>query len=273
MHGTTSALRIPRLHEPARNARTPLATARHYWHARRRDRSIAGVLGRAGPAQRGLNAAWYVDTTLDYDSPDLERFFATGRRIVAEALEGAPGLPAARRLAVEIGCGLGRVCRPLAEQFDSVIGLDIAPEMVVRARRLVAEPNVSFVVCSGEDLQPLGSASADLVLSFTVFQHLSDPQLVCNYVAEIGRVLAPGGLAVLQWNGQRFPGWWALQRRIADLRYRAGIGDDQRGRQAAEFLGSRIPVATMRRWLGQAGLRVLATKGEGTLFSWVWATR
>ena len=77
------------------------------------------------------NAVWYVDTSTDYHAPDMGRFFATGQAIADEALSG-PVAPAGRALAVEIGCGLGRVCQALAARFDAVVGIDLSPEMLSR---------------------------------------------------------------------------------------------------------------------------------------------
>ena len=90
------------------------------------------------------NAVWYVDTSLSYEGPDMDRFFETGRRIVSEALDGSPVPLPGTGTAVEIGAGLGRVCRALADRFDRVVGLDVSPEMVERARGLVDDPRVSF---------------------------------------------------------------------------------------------------------------------------------
>src|SRR4051794_26873835 len=61
-----------------------------------------------------VNAPWYVDTSLSFDEPDMERFFESGREIVSVALESAPVAPPSNGLAVEIGSGLGRMCVALA---------------------------------------------------------------------------------------------------------------------------------------------------------------
>src|SRR3954465_15768526 len=77
-----------------------------------------------------LNPAFYVDTSLDYDNPDMEQFLETGRRVVRIALDDPPAVaPAQLRSAVEIGCGMGRICLALRERFDAVVGYDISAEM------------------------------------------------------------------------------------------------------------------------------------------------
>ena len=40
--------------------------------------------------------------------------------------------------AVEIGCGLGRITRPFAENFLEVHGVDVSAEMIERARQQLA---------------------------------------------------------------------------------------------------------------------------------------
>ena len=221
-----------------------------------------------------LNAAWYVDTTVDWDAPDMERFFETGRRIVAEALDGtSPSVtpPAGQALAVEIGSGLGRVCAALSERFDRVVGIDVATGMVSRAHELVARPNVTFEVGDGTSLRPLPDACADLVLSFTVFQHVLRPSVIEGYLAEAARVLRPGGLLVFQWNSTTGTTRWWLRRSLLDVLQRTGLRRQERDTNAAAFLGTTLSVARVRRSLGRVGLQLLDVRGAGTLFTWAWA--
>lgn len=241
-----------------------------------------GGTGRAGSAMRmrayweaaaQRNAAWYVDTSLDYDAPDMELFWGSGERTVAEALDGAPAAPAGTGLAVEIGSGLGRMCRALSRRgFTEVIGVDVSPTMVARARELVDEPGVRFELGDGATLGAVGSGSADLVLTFTVFQHIPDEQLIAGYLHEAARVLRPGGVLVAQWNGTGGARRWAVRRALLS----SGPGRrrpsaDRYGREVAEFLGSRVPVPRMRELVAGAGLELTGLRGEGTLFSWLWA--
>jgi SAM-dependent methyltransferase len=218
------------------------------------------------------NAAYYVDTSLDYDAPDMAAFFATGEVVVREALDG-PVSPAGRGRAVEIGSGLGRVCRALASRFDEVVGVDISPEMVRQARALVADPRVTFVVGDGTSLAPLADGSADLVLTFTVFQHIPDATVIEGYVVEAGRILRPGGVLVAQWNNTPHATWWRLRRGVLAALQRTGLHRERRGRNASAFLGSRVSRRRMERALDVAGLELQRCRGEGGLWAWLWAVK
>lgn len=59
--------------------------------------------------------------------------------------------------------------------------------------------NVSFVLCTQDDI-PLDDATFDVVLSYDVLEHVNDPR---RSIAEIHRVLRPGGVAYLV-----FPVYW-----------------------------------------------------------------
>lgn len=220
-----------------------------------------------------LNAAFYVDTSLDYDNPDMDRFLETGRRVVTIALDEAPAVPpAGKAAALEIGCGMGRICLALSERFDQVIGYDISTEMLRKARDLVPDERVDFRLTEGSSLPGTADASVDLVLTFTVFQHIPSVEVIRDYVREAGRVLRPGGVFVLQWNGTPGAVRWRLRRVVMAVRQRLGRGD-RYGRDAPQFLGSRIELEEMRAMLREAGLELAATSGEGSLFTWGWATK
>jgi len=219
------------------------------------------------------NAVWYVDTSTDYDAPDLERFYETGRKIAAIAFEDAPIRPERREVAVEIGCGLGRVCVGLAEHFPEVVGMDVSPEMLARARELTDHPAVRFVLGDGTSLAPLGDASVDLVTSFTVFQHVPDVAVIEGYIAEAGRILRPGGVFAFQWNNLPHPGRWRVRRRIESTMQRVGVPGPWDARHAPEFLGSRVPLARVQAAVERAGMTIEAITNEDTLYCWAWARR
>src|SRR5262245_29548359 len=109
------------------------------------------------------NAVWYVDTDTSFDAPDMDAFFATGRTVVAEALDEQDlATPPGNDLAVEIGPGVGRICKALRERFDRVVGIDVSPEMVERAKAMVPDDGIEFVVGDGRSLHPVATGTADL---------------------------------------------------------------------------------------------------------------
>lgn len=219
------------------------------------------------------NAAWYVDTTLSFDDPDMEQFLADGARIVRDALDGAPAAPAQSEVAVEIGSGLGRIVRSLADRFDRVIGIDISPEMVERAGQLVVDPRVEFRLGDGTSLAGIDDASVDLVLSFTVLQHIPDRKIIEAYLREAGRVLRPGGLLVFQWNNEPGHRRWIIRRWWLAALQRTGLRPERFRRHAAPFLGSRVPMRRIEKALADGQLTLAGVRDPDTLLAWAWATR
>lgn len=219
-----------------------------------------------------LNAVWFVDTSLRYDDPDMKQFFATGKLVVAEALDDLPADLPSKSLAVDIGCGLGRLCVALGEHFDRVVGIDISSEMVERARELNTDSRgIEFIVGDGSTLRPIEDEAADLVLSFTVFQHIPKVSVIEGYIREVGRILKPGGVFVFQWNNTPGSLRWAGRRVALSVGQRFGIGRERHGRNDPNFLGSRVSLRRIRRALVRSGMELRQTKHLGQLFSWAWA--
>jgi SAM-dependent methyltransferase len=219
-----------------------------------------------------LNAAFYVDTSLDYDAPDMERFLETGRVVVGHALDDAPVTPEQTGLAVEIGCGIGRICRALSERFDQVVGYDISAEMLRQAAPVVEGHPVELRLTEGASLPGLADASADLITTFTVFQHIPDVSVIRSYILEAGRALAPGGVFAFQWNNTPGASRWRARRAVMALVQRVGRGD-RYGRDQPEFLGSRVPLTVIDAALADAGLKRVGLRDPDQLFTWAWAVR
>jgi ubiquinone/menaquinone biosynthesis C-methylase UbiE len=159
---------------------------------------------------------------------DSNEFFATGTREIDGVMRRAAelGHPQGRERALDFGCGLGRLTRPLAGRFEECVGVDISEGMVRQARELNADvPGATFVVNAADDLRRFDDESFDFVYSVIVLQHVPDRGAIESYIAEFCRVLRPGGLAIFQLPSH-IPKIFRLQwrRRLYLALRRAGVG-------------------------------------------------
>ena len=96
---------------------------------------------------------------------------------------------------LDLGCGAGTDSLVAAQMVGAegrVVGIDMTPEMLAKARRAAAEmgaENVEFVESEAERL-PFGDDSFDVVISNGVIDLIPDKDAV---FAELFRVLRPGG--------------------------------------------------------------------------------
>jgi ubiquinone/menaquinone biosynthesis C-methylase UbiE len=116
--------------------------------------------------------------------------FLSQKRIAIEFLGGARG-----RL-LELGCGPAPMMPELLAMGYEVHGIDMSSEMIRRARQRMAghplEKRCKFSVGDAEQLE-FPQASYDAVLCMGVLEYL--PRYA-RALAEVGRVLKPGGIAV-----------------------------------------------------------------------------
>ena len=96
----------------------------------------------------------------------------------------------------DLGCGTGTLSVLLAEEGYAVDGLDLSPEMVVRARtKAAAEPDLAVSFAVGDASEPALPAGAfDVVLSRHVLWALPDPAAGLRRWCDL---LAPGGRLLL----------------------------------------------------------------------------
>lgn len=106
--------------------------------------------------------------------------------------------PFRKQVALEVGCGVGRLLRPACRHFSKVIGLDVSKEALENARRLLEDlDNFELLQGNGIDFSPLENGSIDFVYSFAALSSMP-VSVIVGYLLEISRVLRVGGLARLQ---------------------------------------------------------------------------
>jgi SAM-dependent methyltransferase len=114
-----------------------------------------------------------------------------GERFTAEALLAL--LPS-HWVVADLGCGSGAVTVQLAGVVRQVIGVDASPEMLKAAR--ARTKGLANVELRRGDLGalPLEPDSCDAALSLLALTHVEEP---ARAVAELARILRPGGRAVI----------------------------------------------------------------------------
>ena len=101
--------------------------------------------------------------------------------------------PLAGKRALDVGCGAGLLCEPLARLGAQVTGVDAAEQNIAAANSHAAGAGLPIDYRHGE-LGSLGLGHFDLVTSMEVIEHVEDKQA---FVAQLAAHLAPDGLMVL----------------------------------------------------------------------------
>lgn len=223
-------------------------------------------------------------------APFLDRSLA-GRGDLAWWREMVARLEPSRVL--ELGCGTGRVTGVLGGEGRTVVGLDLAPAMLDRAReRLGDEPGIHLV--RADMRKPPVEAGWDLVAApDDPFIHLLDDEDRQRVLDAVAGLLAPDGrllLDLLWWTPdqqararssqglrrtRRVTGpdgselgveeWWRLAddgRTVAALySYLPRDGENAEEAVTATFRGRRWTLPELRRSLERAGLEVRRLRG------------
>jgi ubiquinone/menaquinone biosynthesis C-methylase UbiE len=155
---------------------------------------------------------------------------------------------------VEVGCGPGRMTRHLTARFDRVLALDVSPAMLEQAQ--ASAPDAEFRLVSGDGLDGVDDAIADVLVCYLVLQHLPRRELVLHFLAEFARVLKPSGQAFVQLPvldpGLVARSWRGLRSLFVPVTQFRGPTS------AAAFRGYRLSADELARGLNAARLRVVA---------------
>jgi SAM-dependent methyltransferase len=177
---------------------------------------------------------------------DNEEFFASGADVLRDLESQLPRLRM-REAALEIGCGPGRLLRPMARHFGEIHGVDVSDEMIrLATERLRDTPNAHPHQGSGAGLEMFPDATFDFVYSYAVFQHIPSREVVFRYLTEAHRVLKPGGVLRCQLNGL-----------------------PPHARQYDTWSGVRVTPGEVARFARETGFRLLALDPIWTQYMWI----
>jgi SAM-dependent methyltransferase len=210
---------------------------------------------------------YYIDNRLEYRQSEERRFWASGEADLDTLLDRAGARLEPFDSVVEIGCGIGRLTRVIAERAQEVRALDVSPEMLVLARRHnPGLTNVEWLLGDGSSLRGIADASASACISHVTLQHIPDPAISLGYVREMGRVLRPGGWAAFQFSND--PGVHRPRRAREGIRlaFAAAARRGPRGQRHPAWLGSALDLTALERTADEAGMRLQRVTGEGTIF-------
>ena len=131
---------------------------------------------------------------------NLEEFFGTGHQIVNRVIDiiSALQVDLHKSKVLDFGCGVGRLSQAMAKHFKRVVGVDIAPAMIKRAKKYnKAGRRCKYRLNRHNHLRIFKRNEFDFILSLLVLQHMHPFYAKC-YIKEFIRILKPGGVCVFQ---------------------------------------------------------------------------
>jgi ubiquinone/menaquinone biosynthesis C-methylase UbiE len=193
------------------------------------------------------DAGYYV--AFGHRESDDAAFFATATEVINRLEWELRRVPLTERgdwRALEIGCGPGRLMRPMSRHFVEIHGVDVSDEMIARAHEKLGDiPHAHPHVSDGSSLGGFDAESFNFVYSYAVFQHIPSRDVVFAYLRDARRVMKTGGLAVLQFS--------SLQHRRAEIDTWDGV----------RFTSSEI-----LEFASTHDFQVLTLEGVGTQYLW-----
>ena len=102
------------------------------------------------------------------------------------------------RRVLDLGCGVGQYVRAFEREGAEALGCDIERPRLVDAR---AKRTPNVMLAAGESL-PFRDGSLDVIVLNEVIEHVDDDR---QTMAEVARVLAPGGTAIIYAPNRLYP--------------------------------------------------------------------
>lgn len=106
--------------------------------------------------------------------------------------------PGEGRTLLVVGCHWGRWCVAATRRGYRAVGIDPSLEGITAARRVALQLGADAAYVVGDERRlPFEDDSIDVAFSYSVFQHFTKEAALASF-DELGRVLKPGGTAMVQ---------------------------------------------------------------------------
>jgi SAM-dependent methyltransferase len=206
-------------------------------------------LDRNAPlAASAASAYWdHVERDLQHPRHYLDEFLGTMKRTAyLNLISRWGGLPLAGHilktdLFEEAMGSADAFASDLCDGRNVVVGMDLSPAMVARARQRKGE-QLRYVICDVRHL-PFANSRFSLVVSPSTLDHFPDSRDLHRSLCEIARILAPGGRLIITVDNRQ---------NVFDPLLRLAI----RLRRVPFYIGRSYTVRELRRELEAAGLAV-----------------
>jgi len=165
------------------------------------------LLSREADDVTGRQQALYDHVAHDYDEvfkPHVSEHYLRKRTAVVRSL-----LPFGGRV-LDVGCGTGALAGWIQRAGFDVVGGGASTGMLTEA----LENGVGAVYAAFSSALPFEDGVFDLSLSVATMHHLETPERVADTIAEMGRVVRPGGYVLIWDHNPLNPYWPILMKRV-----------------------------------------------------------
>ncbi|HEY2468589.1 MAG TPA: class I SAM-dependent methyltransferase [Terracidiphilus sp.] len=161
---------------------TSLAALRNAWEDLAQRDALGAIL--TDPSKAG--GRWSVAEFMETGDAEIDT--------VLNHLSASGYIPGFKGMALDFGCGVGRLTQAMARRFACCAGVDISTQMIQNAEALNQHPHCFYVPMAGPSL-PFADSTFSFIYSNIVLQHVPRKYSV-GYLHEFERVLKPGGVLV-----------------------------------------------------------------------------
>lgn len=150
--------------------------------------------------------ALYDDVADHYDAVfpfHIANHYLAKRVAVVQALTNRGRL-------LDVGCGTGALGAALAGAGYEVFGIDLSAHMLAEA----GQRGLAGAYAASATALPFQDGCFDLALCVAALHHLATPERVAGTIAEMARVVRPGGHVLLWDHNPLNPYWLFLMKRV-----------------------------------------------------------